>query len=638
MRPLPLLASDGMRRPTLWEVAAAALAFAALFFSTGSSQSRIFWVGLPAVLVAAIGWVWAPVRLSRLAVAFFCVFAAFVIWQGVSIAWSIQPSRSWDYTNRALVYFAFAAVGALIGYVPLRRYAAVACALLAALFLWALTAKVIPGLYPDYERLARLRYPIGYWNELGLLAATAVPLGLWALGPRRDARGRIGGALFLYTALVVAVLTYSRVGIVLTVVAAALWLWFDRERLAVLGPLAISWLGGALVAGIGLLLPGISADGQPRDVRVQDGLVFGAVFVVVGLAVAFGSRLLLARTVDQRVARAGAFALVAVLVAALVVAVVRAGGPGPFVSDRWHEFSNKVSSQVSNEQNRIISTSSSNRWRWWKEAWHGFTDKPLQGTGAGTFGLLDRIERTTPLATTEPHSVPLQFLSETGIVGLLLYIAMFVVAALAILRRQRTRAWIALSLGIALCVVHGFVDIDWDFLAVQGPFFLTLGFLVSGPEATTLRGAAARKWLASAAVLLFAVTAAYSIASPWLAANRVAAALDAVESGHFKKGLTDARTAHSFNPLSVDALFMQAALEPNAKALELYKRAVELEPKNPETWYQLGYFELRYLGRYRAAYRDLNHSYTLDSNGPAGIKGGGLDQARCKIDPATCPG
>jgi len=637
MRPPPLVASRAMRRPGLWGVAAAALAFLALFFSGGSAQSRVFWVGVPAVLVAAAGWVWRPPRLTRLGVAFFCVLGAFVVWQGVSIAWSIQPSGSWDYTNRALVYFAFAAVGALIGYVPLRRYTATACGLLGALFLWALLAKVIPGLYPDYGRLARLRYPIGYWNELALLAAAAVSLGLWALGPRRDPRGRIGGALLLYTSLVVAVLTYSRTGIVLTVVAAAVWLWLDKERLVVLGPLAVAWAGGALVAGIGLLLPGISSDGQPHDVRVHDGLIFGAVLVVVAIAVALASRFLLVRAVDRRVARAGALALVVVLVAALAVAVVHAGGPGSFISDRWHEFSNKVSAQVPNESGRLISTSSSNRWRWWTEAWHGFTDKPLQGTGAGTFELLDRIERTTPLATTEPHSVPLQFLSETGIVGFLLYVALIVLAVLGVWKRQHTRAWLALSLGAALCVVHSFVDIDWDFIAVQGPLFMTVGMLISGPEATALRGAAARKWLASAAVLVFGVTAAYSLASPWLAANRVAAAYDAVESDRPGQALTDARTARAFNPLSVDALIVQALVERNNKAMDLYNRAIQLEPKNPETWYQRGAFELD-IGLYRAAYRDLNHSYTLDRNGPAGIKGGALDQARCKIDPATCPG
>jgi tetratricopeptide (TPR) repeat protein len=118
----------------------------------------------------------------------------------------------------------------------------------------------------------------------------------------------------------------------------------------------------------------------------------------------------------------------------------------------------------------------------------------------------------------------------------------------------------------------------------------------------------------------------------------LSAAFDAVEQDHPGQALTDARSARAFNPLSVDALFMQAALEPDAKALQLYKHAIDLEPKNPETWYQLGYFELRYLKRYRDAYRDLNQSYTLDSNGPAGAKGGALDQARCKIDPATCPG
>jgi len=95
--------------------------------------------------------------------------------------------------------------------------------------------------------LARLRYPLAYWNELALLAAVAVPLGLWAVGPRHERRARLGGALLLYAALVVAVLTYSRVGIVLTVVAALVWLWLDRDELAVLGPLAVAWVVGACV-------------------------------------------------------------------------------------------------------------------------------------------------------------------------------------------------------------------------------------------------------------------------------------------------------------------------------------------------------------------------------------------------------
>ena len=136
--------------------AAGGLAFAALFLGSGSSQGRLFWIGAAAVVVASFGWVFRPVRVSGPGALFFAALAAFVVWQGLSISWSIQPSRSWDYTNRGLVYFAFAAVGALVATVPLRRVAAVGAGLLGALFVWALAAKVVPGLYSDYGRLARL--------------------------------------------------------------------------------------------------------------------------------------------------------------------------------------------------------------------------------------------------------------------------------------------------------------------------------------------------------------------------------------------------------------------------------------------------------------------------------------------------
>jgi O-Antigen ligase len=288
---------------------------------------------------------------------------------------------------------------------------------------------------------------------------------------------------------------------------------------------------------------------------------------------------------------------------------------------------------VANTPGRVLSGSSSNRWRWWKEAWNAFTDKPLQGTGAGTFELVDRVQRNSPLATIEPHSVPLQFLSETGIVGVLLYAAVVVSAVIAILRRERTRAWLALALGATFCFVHSWIDIDWDFIAVQGPLFLTLGALVSGPATPT---PGRRRWLVSGAIGVCALAGLYSVTSPWLAVNRVNAANDAIAHDNPGKALTEARSAHAFNPLSVDALFVEALVEKNSKALQLYRRARDLEPTNPETWYQLGAFEL-YINRPRDAYRDLNQSYTLDSYGPASLKGGPLDQARCKIDPATCP-
>jgi tetratricopeptide (TPR) repeat protein len=218
-----------------------------------------------------------------------------------------------------------------------------------------------------------------------------------------------------------------------------------------------------------------------------------------------------------------------------------------------------------------------------------------------------------------------------------LYAAVIVSAVIAILRRERTRAWLALALGAAFCFVHSWVDIDWDFIAVQGPLFLTLGALVSGP-ATPMPGR--RRWLVSAVIGVSALAALYSVTSPWLAVNRVNAANDAMlVHNDPRQALTEARTARAFNPLSVDAIFVEALVVPYPMALQLYRQARDLEPTNPETWYQLGSFELQYLDRPRDAYRDLNHAYTLDHTlfGPKTLAGDQLDQARCKIDPATCP-
>jgi hypothetical protein len=364
---------------------------------------------------------------------------------------------------------------------------------------------------------------------------------------------------------------------------------------------------------------------------VQDGLVFGAALVAGAVLVALALRFIVPRSVDRRVVRAAAAVLAALAVAALAASVVRAGGPNDWASDRWHEFSNPVSAQLANTPGRFTSTSSSNRWRWWQEAWNAFADHPAQGTGAGSFGLTDRIERTSSLAVIEPHSTPLQFLSELGLIGFLLY-ALVVAAAMLVVSR---RAALPLALAIGICFLHSFVDIDWDYIAVQGPLFLAVGALAAGPPR------ARRGWLPAATAGVCALAAIYSLASPWLSEQRYNAALDSVLNLNLVGARDEAKTAHSFNPLAVEPLWLMAALtiDDKAQALELYQQARDLEPKNPETWYELGAFELKVLKQPRAAYRDLNHAYTLDNFlfGEGTQPGRDLDRARCEVDPSTCP-
>ena len=168
--------------------------------------------------------------------------------------WSVQPDRSWDYVNRGLVYLAFLALGVFVGALVPRATRVVAgglAALLALVLAYALLAKGIPALYPDYERLARLRSPVGFWNALALLGDFALVLGLW-----RAAERRFDGVLLVFGGILTVLLAYSRGGVLIAVIAAAAWLVLDRRRFEALLALVLGGGAAVAVAGIALALRG----------------------------------------------------------------------------------------------------------------------------------------------------------------------------------------------------------------------------------------------------------------------------------------------------------------------------------------------------------------------------------------------
>ena len=131
----------------------------------------------------------------------------------------------------------------------------------------------------------------------------------------------------------------------------------------------------------------------------------------------------------------------------------------------------------------------------------------------------------------------------------------------------------------------------------------------------------------------------YSLASPWLSTQRLNAAYDSLSAGNLVGARDEAKAAHSFNPLAVEPLWLLAALAPTrAESLRLYREARDREPKNAQSWYLLGSFELHQLKQPRAAYRDLNQAYTYDRYifTPGTPPGRDLDRARCLVDPSTC--
>ncbi len=217
--------------------------------------------------------------------------AALTAWFAVSAAWSTLPDRSWVYANRAFVYTLFALLGLWLA--PRTRALALGlAALLGLVAVWALAGKVVPPLY-DYgpPGLARLRAPVGLWNQLALLGAFALPLALW--------RRRLEGTLLAYVWLVAIALTGSRGGAAVAAVVVAVWFVFGEERIAAAAVLVAAAVPALVVAGIAFTLPGVTSDGQSLHVRWHDGLVFGVLLVAGGVAAG-----LLARITPPRDSRA----------------------------------------------------------------------------------------------------------------------------------------------------------------------------------------------------------------------------------------------------------------------------------------------------------------------------------------------
>jgi hypothetical protein len=559
----------------------------AMFHGEAAGDGMVAWLGagalLAIVILAAVDGV--PGGFAGL-----LPLAVLTAWLGFSIWWSQLPDRSWNYADRTFVYLAFATLGLWFAG-RTRELAYALAALLGAVVLWSLGGKVFPLAAPPVIGVrSRLDSPVGLWNQLALLGDFALPLALWLARSRRTL-----GTLLAFAWGVAIVLTLSRGGLAVAAILVVAWLALSDDRWFDGATVVAAAVPAAIAAAAAFALTGVTGSHPTHHVRWHDGLLFGVVLLLCGAGAAALAHA--PRPHGTVSLRRALMVLVALALVVVVGAAVVKGG------DAWRSFTS--SGSVGNSGPRF-SASSNLRWVWWKQAWDGFDHNVLAGNGAGAFHVTNLRYRTSYLdVTSEPHNLPLQFLSEAGVIGAVVFLASIALLLRGSLRRRGHE--LALAVILPAFFLHGLVDIDWDFVAVAAPAFFVAGALAGRP--------AERR--ASFTVLLPAAGVALALAGilflPWLGERW---ANDALFASKPARADTLAKRAHSTDPLLVEPYWAQADAADERKqygdALRFYGLATRVQPDNADTWLDKAEYELNGLGCARHALIDFERFNTLN--------------------------
>ncbi|MGA8745495.1 MAG: O-antigen ligase family protein [Solirubrobacterales bacterium] len=586
--------------------------------------------GLIAIALAAIvlGLLVArpaiPTGLAAVAVVALLLFAA---WSLLSMGWAESADRALTEGDRWLLYAIFLLVIVLL--MADRRDGEVFVFSVALAVLCMAGYEIVKMLGSDGPSLfggSRLLQPLGYVNGMGGFFL----LGFWplvAIAERARAAplaGFAAGAATLLGALVL--LTDSR-GTAFAFAASALVLLVllpGRNRrawlvLLILAALALAWgpLTDVTQVPVHLAPPTTTVERAAKWSLAVAGLV-AVIWTLASWAVArlrerftaFGASL-------SRISMA---LLVGIALAGAVAAAVAVKNPSHDISEQYEAFTSlkKVESGVR------FTSGGGNRYDYWRIAWNQFLDHPLDGVGAGNFDRTYYLERRTDEDVQQAHSIELQTLGETGLVGALLLAAFFVVVFVGLWRRSRAaqrggsgaEATLTVAAGGMLIVWLAQTSVDWLHLipGLTGAALGAAAVLMLLPADTGHTGRRFRPLapLAFIVVLILAVGAIVLIGRPTVAEHLRSEAQGQLETQP-RLALATAEESLSLNPESVQGHYLEAA---SLAKLGLYGparaaliKAVALEPHNYVSWALLGDLTTRHgdiapaMNAYRRAFQ-----------------------------------
>jgi hypothetical protein len=470
-----------------------------------TSAGAIAFIAL-AVLVVRPG----QQRLSTHALVAIGSLAGFACWIGLSRLWSVVPDAPMLDMKRAMLYLALFGLGLIAA--DSGRNARVLVWSVLGVIVVICGAGLLSRLQPDLVSSAtdpwvavfyRLDHPVGYWNAFGALASLGAVL---ALGLAADVRANAilraaaaGAAVLLGVAMY---LSLSRGAWLALIVGIVVLVALHPRRWALLLTLVIV---GAAAAVAMLRLRGYPAlvtdpkagSGQAAQgsafTRELVALVFAAVAAQAALALVRGPRFL-----ESRIAMLRRIALIggaAVLVAAAIIGYAARGSEAEsgttaavhdatdWLDKQWQEFLNPTANASEGAGTARLVSIKGARSDLYGVALDGFKARPLTGGGAGSFEVRYARERTVDVKSRDAHSLPVETLSELGLVGLLLLTG-FVGAVTVAARRSlagkgviRPAEAAAVSAAFAVWLAHASVDWDWEMPVLTGIAIVLCGAL-----------------------------------------------------------------------------------------------------------------------------------------------------------------
>lgn len=550
---------------------------------------------LATVLISSVA------RPSRLPLALAALVAAFGLWAGISAIWSPDPALARD---EFLLCALYASVVVLQGQVlETSATRVIAFSILTATLAGSAVATILLLSFGDnpvaWFTDGRLTAPVSYVNAQAALSA----IGFWPailLAARRGnaamlRAAALGGAVAM---LAVWLMSQSKGGFVALAVSAVVVFAAVPRRLRLLPPVLVS----LLLIGVGyegLTEPFREAGPDPIRSAATIALGLCALGCAVGLAYAL---------VDNRVrvgAAARRWATVAVatlgalaLGAGVWQAAERVDDPGAWLDRQWAAF--KSNAPTAPGTSSYLVSIGSNRYDFWRASLEGFRDHPLGGIGARGFGPFYLQEKESQETPARSHSLPLDALLETGVVGAATLAAAFGLALFGVARRRSTTSGAAALGALTYFVVHASGDWIWTFPAVGLPLFALVGIALadgSGRPLVGRGGLLAGATVAAIALLLFV--------PPWLSARITTAAL----AGDVP--VSQLRWARTLDPFSVEPLLAEASLAASPRdAVPPLERAVKKRPRLVGPRYQLAQAYLA-AGRKRAAEEQLTVAQRL---------------------------